>query len=252
MSHAKPKIRNVPPPSGHEGKAAAYTRFIPREELNAFAAWTPGAFADAPGAAAQPEPAAPTAEDRAEQLRAAHQAGYHDGYRDGLAALEQFKQSVAQQAGAQLGSLLAATQAQLGALQQEMASALALAAMQLARQVVRTELTVHPETVAVVAAEAVDALLQGARHVGVRVHPDDHAFVAHGASVLIAERGIRLAADAGVARGGVVVESDAGVIDAGIETRWRRACAALGIDGAWPAAGDDRRDGRDAAPGTAG
>jgi flagellar assembly protein FliH len=233
MTTAKPRIRNVPPPAGHEAKASAYARFIPREELAAFAAWTPGAFGDAPAPGPAPEPAAPTPEEHAEQLRAAHQAGYHDGYRDGVAALEPFKASVAQQAGAQLGTLLAATQAQLAALQQEMAEAVARAAMQLARQVVRSELTMRPEAVAAVAAEAIDALLQGARHVSVRLHPDDHGFVARGAAELIAERGIRLAADPAVARGGCVVESDAGAIDASVQSRWRRACAALGIDGRW-------------------
>jgi flagellar assembly protein FliH len=238
----KPKIRNVPPPQGRDERANPYGRFIPREELSGFASWTPGTFAEGGGAGPSgvsrpaPEPAAPTPEDIDEQIRAAHQAGYHDGYRDGLAALEQFKRSVAEQAGAQLAALLSSTQAQLEALQQEMARTLAVAATQLARQVVRSELVVRPELVAEVAREAVDTLLPGALHVTVRVHPDDHALVVDGAGEALAERGARLLSDGSVARGGCLVESDSGVVDAGIDARWRRAAAALGIAEGWEAA----------------
>lgn len=238
MNGPRAKVRQVPPPPGHDPKASVYSRFIPREELGGFASWTPDAFGDTAAPAAgvsrpAPEPAAPSAEDIAAQLHAAHQAGYHDGYRDGLAALEQFKQGVQQQAGQQLAALLASTQAQLAALQQEMARALAVAATQLARQVVRSELVQRPELVAQVAQEAVDTLLPGALHVTVRVHPDDHALVAAGAGEALAERGVRLVPDAAVARGGCLVESDSGIVDAGIDSRWRRAAAALGIAEPW-------------------
>lgn len=238
-SSSKPRIRNVPPPQGRDDRAGVYGRFIPREELSGFSSWTPGTFAEGDGAGpsgvsrAAPEPPAPTPEDSAEHLRAAHQAGYHDGYRDGLAALEQFKRSVAEQAGTQLAALLQSTQAQLEALQQDMARALAQAATQLARQVVRSELAVRPELVAEVAREAVDTLLPGALHVTVRVHPDDHALVVQGAGEALAERGARLLSDSAVARGGCLVESDSGVVDAGIDSRWRRAAASLGIAQGW-------------------
>ena len=238
----KPKIRNVPPPQGRDDRANPYGRFIPREELSGFASWTPGTFAEGGGTPPSgvsrpaPEPAAPTPEDIEEQIRAAHQAGYHDGYRDGLAALEQFKRSVAEQAGQQLAALLASTQAQLEALQQDLARTLAVAATQLARQVVRSELAVRPELVAEVAREAVDTLLPGALHVTVRVHPDDHALVVGGAGEALAERGARLLSDAAVARGGALVESDSGVVDACIDARWRRAVAAVGIDQGWEGA----------------
>ena len=83
------------------------------------------------------------------------------------------------------------------------------------------------------AVEALDTLLLSARHIALRVHPDDHALVVAGASDDLAARGARLIADADVVRGGCVVESDLGVIDASIEARWRRAAAALGQEMAW-------------------
>lgn len=235
MSTARDKFRQVPPPPGGGKSAHAYTRFIPREELSSFAAWTPGSLggeAEAAAAAAA-EPQKSPEELQAEALRAARQGGYHDGYRDGLAALESFKQSFAQQATAQMGALMQSYAAQMDELQQQMAGALADAAVSLARQVVRGELRSNAQQVAVVAQEAIEALLLSARHVTLRVHPDDQPLVAQGAAEILEARGARLVADAAVTRGGCLVESDIGIIDASIESRWRRAAAALGSEAAW-------------------
>ena len=54
-----------------------------------------------------------------------------------------------------------------------MASAVAASADSLARQIVRSELAADPASVARVAEQAVDALLLSARHIVLRVHPDD-------------------------------------------------------------------------------
>jgi len=234
MSSPKERIRQVPPPAGGGKGASMYARFIPREELSSFAAWSPGSLSgEEEAAAAAAEPALSAEEQQAEALRAARQGGYHDGYRDGIAALESFKQSFASQATAQVGALMKSYGDQMDMLQQAMASALADAATALARQVVRGELAASPQQVAIVAQEALETLLLSARHVTVRVHPDDQPLVAQGAEEVLAARGARLLADAGVTRGGCVVESDIGIIDASIESRWRRAAAALGSEAPW-------------------
>jgi flagellar assembly protein FliH len=219
--------------------ARAYSRFIPREELEGFAAWNPGHLAGGPAPQANVQRTvgearpADVAAELAAQLRAARQAGYHDGYRDGLVALEGFKQSYAAQTSAQIGAVLASLDTELGGLQQDMARTLAVAATHLARRIVRDELATKPALVARVAQEAVDTLLLSARHITLRVHPDDHGFVAQGAADVLAARGARLQADATVTRGGVLVVSDIGVIDATLEARWRRAAAALGSEEPW-------------------
>jgi flagellar assembly protein FliH len=242
MTSSSRRRRNVPPPAGSTAaKASIYTRFIPREELSSFAAWDPG---DLSAARSAPDAAAPGADETqridpaahlAEQVRLARQSGYQDGYRDGLVALEGFKQSFAHQATLQIGALVQSIGAQLDGLQQEMGEALAVAAINLARQIVRSELKNRPESVASVAQEALDTLLLSARHITLRVHPDDHAIVAEGAGDVLAARGARLVADASILRGGCLVESNIGLIDASIETRWRRAAAALGRDEPWDA-----------------
>ena len=252
MTSSKASFKNVPPPVG--GKASVYSRFIPREELSSFSAWAPCALAgdersgtdrrmsarSAPAAAPAPAPAAAPPPDTAALVHAARQQGYQDGYRDGLVALAGFKQSFAMQTTTQVAALVRSTGEQLDALQQQMAQALAGAAIELARQIVRSELVTRPELVATVAIEGLDTLLLSARHISVRLHPDDHALVAAGATDDLAARGARLIGDVSVTRGGCVIESDLGVIDASIEARWHRAAAALGQDVPWDPDGGAR------------
>lgn len=226
--------------SSERGGASPYSRFIPREELEGFSSWQPNAFGDAPGkAAASVRAPVDEAQRAAEQhgaLQAARQSGYQDGYRDGLVALESFKQSFAAQMAAQLGQLVQAFDAEFGQLEAQIADTVARTATALARQVVRSELAARPELVAVVATQAVEAVLLSAKHIRVHVNPEDQALVANGAADVLAARGARLIADAGISRGGCRVESDLGRIDAGIEARWAQAAASLGQ----PLALDDR------------
>ncbi len=249
-----------PPRSGPQGGPAprapsSYSRFIPREELGAFAAWSPDTLnaefepgGQAPAAAPAAGPAgagngAGTDKALQAQVAAARQAGYQDGYRDGLVALDSFKQSFATQMAAQFGPLLKSFEQQLGALEQQMAQAVAQAALLLARRVVRAELHAHPAQVAEVAAQAVQAVLQSAGQLRVLVHPEDHALVAAGAAEALQARGARLLASPDIERGGCIVESDLGCIDARIEARWRQAAAVLGGELPWddtaPAAAAD-------------
>ena len=224
--------------SSKPANPSPYGRFIPREELGGFAAWQPGDLAGGPPPQSNvqrgaDEPPVDSASRHAAELHAARQSGYQDGYRDGLVALDGFKQSFAAQTTRQVGALLQSLGDELGGLQQDMARTLAVSATHLARQIVRSELQTQPQLVAAVAHEALDTLLLSARHITLRVHPDDHALVAQGAADVIAARGARLLADASLARGGCLVESDIGVIDATHDARWRRAVAALGCDDAW-------------------
>lgn len=238
-------MKNAPPPSGPP-KASTYSRFIPREELGSVAAWNPGSLADGGSQKAQPglrrasdkDASAQSAlEEIAARLQAArqagHQAGYQDGYRDGLVALEGFKQSFATQLASQIGLLVQSIGDQLDTMEQDMARCLADAATSLARQIVRSELQTRPELIEAVAREATESLLLSARHITLRVHPDDQPLVAQGAADVLAARGARLIADASIARGGCLVESDIGVLDATLQARWNRGVAQLGSEEEW-------------------
>ena len=229
---SKPLFRNVPAPPGSKS-GTPYTRFIPREELGDFESWQPGTFGGGETGAAEAAPAAapePTHADWQAAIAAARQSGYQDGYRDGLVALENFKQSFAQQATSQIGALLDAFDAQFNQLDGQIAQAVSRTAVLLAQQVLRSELTQRPELVAKVAAEAVNAVMLSASHITVHVHPLDLPMVADGAEESLAARGARLVADPELERGGVLVHSDVGAIDASLATRWAQAASALGSD----------------------
>ncbi|GIX25710.1 MULTISPECIES: flagellar assembly protein FliH [Caldimonas] len=228
-----------------------YSRFIPREELHSFSAWSPDSFSDesaaAPAAGVPPAPQ-PTEQEREAQWQAqiaeARQAGYKDGYRDGLVALDGFKQSYATQVTAQVAAVAASFRAQLDAMEQQLAQGLSRVAVEIARQVVRSELSTRPELIQAVAQEALNALVHSARHIRVRLHPDDYQFLTQQGQLDLDSRGARLVSDPDIRRGGCIVESDIGLIDASLETRWRRAAAALGHDSHWqdddgPTPGED-------------
>jgi flagellar assembly protein FliH len=221
------RLPNVPPPQGG-ASAAAYARFIPREELQDFRAWQPGSLGAERPPAAQQTPAQPPVQSWKNRLAAERHEGYQEGYRDGLAALEGFKQSYAAQMSERVRQLLENFDQQLVGLEARMAEALSHSAVLLARQVLRQELRMHPDIVADVAREAVGALVASARQLVVHVHPDDLALVAQGAAEALAARGAQLQRDPTLARGGCRVDSDAGGVDASIDSRWARAAAALG------------------------
>jgi flagellar assembly protein FliH len=223
--------------------ANPYGRFIPREELQGFASWKPGAFGAGAAAAATAE-----APEQQALLHAARQTGYQEGYRDGLVALENFKRSVLQQNAAQFGALLQQFDEQLDTLEFDMARTLTRVAASIAQQVVRDELLAHPERIARVAHEAVEAVLMSARHIVVQVNPQDHALVEQGAADAIAARGARLVSDAGIERGGCRVLSDVGTIDARIEARWARASGTVGVEMPWSASGNAVDAAADATP----
>ena len=247
---SKPPPRQVPPPERREGeerRASSYSRFIPREELSGFAAWNPDALSGAPAAArapisapAPPPVAAPPPApepDLQELLHAARQSGYQDGYRDGMAALDAFKKSFAQQMSAQLGTLVKSFDAEFRALEDQMADALAAMAVELARQVLRSEIQQRPEHIAQVAHDAVEALQMSARHVRVRVNPDDLPLVLEGAGEEMKAREAQVLPDPEVPRGGCKVESDIGSVDATLAARWLQVTGAMGQSTLW----EDRR-----------
>lgn len=226
----------VRPPRQVAGDAPApspYTRFIPREEIGAFAAWTPeqfGAPTETPPAPAAPPaaPPAPSATDWQARVDAARQAGWSDGYRDGLQALDAAKRQHAQQTTAQVASVVMALQDQLATQQAQFAQALVDTALLLARQVVRSELAQRPELVAGVAADAVAAMVRSAQGMQLRLNPDDLALVQDGVGEVLAERQVLLRGDVAIARGGCVLDADLGHVDARIEQRWAQACATFG------------------------
>jgi len=192
--------------------------------------------AEAEEQAAKEVPAAPPLNVDA-LVNEARQSGYQDGYRNGLAALESYKQTQAAQMAAymsdQVGALAADFHHRLESLEQQLAGRIAGVALELARQVVRSELQQRPDVVVEVAEQALGALLASARQIVLRLNPDDHALAQAQLTEMLAARGARLVPDLSITRGGCVVESDIAVVDASVEARWDRAAASLGHHAPW-------------------
>jgi flagellar biosynthesis/type III secretory pathway protein FliH len=189
----------------------------------------------APAPAVEPEPAPKVDVDAL--VKESRQAGYQDGYRDGLAALESYKQTQSAQMAAfmsdQVGNLVSDLHQRLELLEAQLSGRIAGVALELARQVVRSEISMRPELVVTVAEDALGTLLSSARDVVLRLNPDDLA-LAHGSlEEQLRARGARVMGDPHVAQGGCVVESDIAVVDASVDARWQRAAAAMGIDMPW-------------------
>jgi flagellar assembly protein FliH len=222
-------------PKGPGAAAAAGTQAKPVAPRRPIVGGMPGeAEAQAKAESAPPSPPAPNVDDLVNEAR---QTGYQDGYRNGLAALESYKQTQAAQMAAylsdQVGALAADFHHRLESLEQQLAGRIAGVALELARQVVRTELLQRPEVVVDVAEQALGALLASARQIVVRLNPDDHALAQAQLTELLQARGARLVPDASVTRGGCLVESDIAVVDATVEARWDRAAASLGHEAPW-------------------
>lgn len=259
QAHGEPAPADAGQPLVERRVSSIYTRFIPREELAAFSAWQPGSFGDDPTRRPQmaPPPPDPEAVRRqaeaaaAEQARRAAQAarqaeadhlaaveqarhgGYQDGYRDGLSALENFKLSFSAQTSAQVAAVVRQLQEQLEHLEQDLAQRVAGIALELARQVVRSELHTRVDSVVAVAQEVLGELMTSAKHATLRVNPSDHSVIAQGCAEVLASRGVTLLADAAVEAGGCVLESNLGEVDGRVATRWRRAAAAIGRTDDW-------------------
>lgn len=223
---------------GGASRAAAASRFIPRDELQGFTSW-------------QPDPLTTPTQRPAETLSQAHvdvaaaqarKEGYEAGYRDGLKGLAEFKASYLQEAGARVGQFMAALDDAMNALEQTMATRLAHAATELAQHVVRDELRTDPARIATVAQEAVHSVVLSAKHVVVHVHPDDEAWVQEGAREALQARGARCEGDATLQRGDVFIESDVGTVDARVATRWRQVAGVLGTEMPWQASDPPKGD----------
>lgn len=253
--------KNPPGNKNGNGSGSAqslYARFIPREELGQFAAWNPHTFGDTlpgdPGeavkaatvqaTAGQPEVSiskgrhargdhkAPAQQENAAQ-QASREAGYREGYRDGLAALDAYKHAYAAQVGTQVAAIASEFHQRLEALEQQLAGRMAGVALDLARQILRSEISQRPELVVTVAEEALSTLLTTAKQISVRLHPDDLSVVAHSLSEVLKARGAQLIADPRISRGGCLVDSDIAAVDASIQSRWLRACRVFGSGDVW-------------------
>lgn len=217
-----------------------YTRFIPGEEIGAVEQWNFGAVDTASLLmAAQVE----AREEASDQLKneALKQEGYAEGFVQGhaqatLEAQRQITDFIAnqgQEAAQNFAQLFVSVQAQQADAEQVVARGVLELACELARQVLRRELSVSPHALQPVIREALGLLVAESKSALVRLNPLDMDALEDVLRTEFSSLTLTLLADATVARGGCLIESAGTVVDGTIEKRWMRAVANLGLNPPW-------------------
>lgn len=221
-----------------------YSRFIPGEEIGAVEQWDFGAVDTAGLLLAAQARAQDAAADQAQQenfFQEGHAKGYAEGFAQGQAttqldAQHQITEFIAQQgeeAAQHFVKLFSSAQAQLEDAEQAMARGVLELACELARQVLRQELSVNPNVLQPVVREALGLLGAETKSAVIRLHPLDLEVLEEPTRAEFSGMALTLVPDATLSRGGCVVASAGSVVDGTVEKRWMRAVASLGLSSAW-------------------
>ena len=221
-----------------------YARFVPGEEIEAVEQWHFGAL-DTAAQLLQAQVKASEAVQDEVNVELARQESFRAGYADGVAQgraqaqaelqqqMADFLATQAQEAAQHFSGLFGTTQEQLSDAQQTMAQGVLELSCELARQVLRQELSVNPNVLRPVIREALDLLGAEHRSAVVRMHPADLDALEDLVRSEFAGMALTLRADPALQPGGCVVESAGMVIDASLQKRWQRAVGTLGLKSAW-------------------
>lgn len=231
----------------------AHSRFIPEEHVGTITEWNFGDVDQASLRFAAKLQAQAQAEEQAKNEES-RQAGFADGYSQGYA--EGFAQGQAQatlegqrqiteyiatqgkEASRNFGALFESAQLQIAQQEQAMAQGVLELACELARQVLRHELSVNPNALQPVIREAIGVLSTDSKAALVRMNPLDADVLADELRTEFPSLALTVLADAAIQRGGCLVEAAGTVVDGTLEKRWKRTVATLGLDSAWEVADD--------------
>jgi flagellar assembly protein FliH len=220
------------------------SRFIPGEEIEGCEQWRFGAI-DTATQLLEAQVKAREAAHSDAQVQSLRQESFQAGFADGLiqgrvqaeAELQQkmadFMANQAQASAQRLGEVFLSAQTELTQSKQVVAQGVLELACELARQVLRQELSVNPDVMLPVIREAVELLSIEHQSAVVRMHPTDLEVLQMPLANEFAGMSLTLRSDPGLAPGGCLVESAGMVVDATLQKRWQRAVATLGLDSAW-------------------
>ena len=217
-----------------------YSRFIPGEEIDAVEQWNFGAVDTASLLLAAQVKVREQAFDQVKS-DALKQEGYAEGFAQGraqatLEAQRQMRDYVANEghkAAQGFVQLFATAQTELADAEQVMARGVLELACELARQVLRHELSVNPNALQPVIREALGLLVTDNKSALVRLNPLDLEVLEDVVRAEYLNLGLTFVADATLSRGGCLVESTGTVIDGTVEKRWLRAIGTLGLNSPW-------------------
>ncbi|MCX8086993.1 MAG: flagellar assembly protein FliH [Rhodocyclaceae bacterium] len=212
-------------------------------KLTAWERWELASF-DAPPPPPEPPPAEapatpavhlPTAEELEQIHQQAHDEGYRkgqeEGYRAGFEAGFDAGRQQAQAEAERFASLAGKLEQALAGLEISLADDVLALAVELARQVVRQEITARPQTLLAVVREALAQLPH--QHVAIYLHPEDASLLRSYLGEALSHAGHRIHEDMKLERGDCVLEAGGTQIDATVAMRWQRVLEHLGLASAW-------------------
>jgi flagellar assembly protein FliH len=222
-------------------KTSPYSRFIPREEIDAVASWSFSSMdSDLAPLEASEQPAEPTAGESA-SLQADREQAWAEGFARGReqgeqqtrAAMAEPLQRALEANAVRMSELLHGMADQLLASEQKISRQLLELACDIARQVVRQELTVNTRQLRTVIGEALEMIVDDGLTATVRMHPDDLALMKESLVETLGENAPEFVADVTITPGGCLLHTPSMAVDATVEKRWSRAVGNLGLSVDW-------------------
>jgi flagellar assembly protein FliH len=229
------------------------SRFISSEQIGAVTDWNFAAVDQASLKFAAKLKAQAEAEETA-KVDSVRQAGFSDGFSEGFAdgfaqgqakatlegqrQIQEYIETQGKEAARNFAQLLDTAQAQIADAEQVMAKGVLELACELARQVLRHELSANPNALQPVIREAISVLAVDCKAALVRMNPLDVEVLTGVLQEEFPGLSLTLLPDAAITRGGCLVEAAGTVVDGTVERRWARAVASLGLESSWEANGD--------------
>jgi flagellar assembly protein FliH len=210
---------------------------IPKEQQTAYQRWEMNSFGDNRASTKTAASSAAnnklTIEQTAQLREEARAKGYAEGLAEGRAA------GLAQGRAAAAGEItllqtLAESFTQEVVRADEIISQDVMSlALDIAKAMLKTSLSVHPELVLPIVSEAIHYLPSLQQPAILFLNPSDIAIVKDHMSDELNKAGWRVAEDMHLQRGGCRIETATNQIDASTQTRWQRIAEALGKESDW-------------------
>ena len=210
---------------------------LPKERQTAFQRWEMDSFGDT-RPSARPEPAPPPPPRVGiEELAAIREEARAKGYAEGFAEGRAVGLAQGRDEGAADMAYLRQIAGQLGeeamAADQAIASDVLDLALDLAKAMLKSALSVRPELVVPIVSEAIRYLPSLQQPALLILNPLDAAIVKAQLHDELNQAGWRIVEDPQIRRGGCRIDTATNQIDASIDTRWQRLTEALGKHTDW-------------------
>ena len=171
----------------------------------------------------------PSAVDTEAELARLREAARSEGYAEGLAA----GRTEGEQACKRMKQLADSFSSTLDNLDFRLADMVLELALDVSRQVVMAELSVHPERILDVVNMALKQMAENSREARLLLNPEDAVLVRPHLDQVLDKNRLRIVEDARIERGGCMIETPQGDLDATLPARWRQVVQMLGSNQNW-------------------